>query len=415
MSGVLTETDITNDPRPFISIATGGGGSGTPSSTVSDETTWGISPNAGANANYSRGDHTHGSPAVPSGSGDFSGPSGAVPNNFVEFDGATGKLGKDSGKAASDFAAAIHNHAASDIVSGTLDQARLGSGSGGAGAKVLHDDQTWQNASAGSGDVIQDGAVTIGHLTTWSADHHIEDGGVIPSGSGTYKNIWSPLCPPTSPNAKDDEFIPGALDGSKWQTWDPGSAILAVANDARGLKVSPSLSNLQRLAGIVRASPSTDFTIWSKLQITGGNAQVYWSLLIGEDLITYPSTGYLYTAGIWITGIGMDWRVGYWTDYNNHWDHTLWSTSIGFPSTSMFVRARVTSTDISYDFSPDGVGWYLTGTEALALTPATIGLAFMNYDCTSLQPEFYAPFFRVTASADFNQIMPGNSIQSLLA
>jgi hypothetical protein len=99
MSGLLTETDITNDPRPFISIATGGAG-GTPATTVTDETTWGITPAVGSDTEYARQDHTHGSPAAPS----------------------------------------------------------------------------------GSGDVIQDGAVTIGHLTIWSADHHVEDGGAPGSG-----------------------------------------------------------------------------------------------------------------------------------------------------------------------------------------------------------------------------------------
>jgi hypothetical protein len=42
---------------------------GTPSNTVSDETTYGIAPNAGISNNYSRGDHTHGSPAGASGGG----------------------------------------------------------------------------------------------------------------------------------------------------------------------------------------------------------------------------------------------------------------------------------------------------------------------------------------------------------
>ncbi len=40
-------------------------GGGTPSSGVTDETTFGISPNAGSSSTYSRGDHTHGTPANP--------------------------------------------------------------------------------------------------------------------------------------------------------------------------------------------------------------------------------------------------------------------------------------------------------------------------------------------------------------
>lgn len=44
-------------------VASGGGG--TPSSTVTSETTYGITPAAGAASTFSRGDHTHGSPTAP--------------------------------------------------------------------------------------------------------------------------------------------------------------------------------------------------------------------------------------------------------------------------------------------------------------------------------------------------------------
>ena len=45
-----------------------------------------------------------------------------------------------------------HNHAASEITSGTIDQARLGTGSAGAGAKFLADDQTYKTVSSGIAD-----------------------------------------------------------------------------------------------------------------------------------------------------------------------------------------------------------------------------------------------------------------------
>jgi hypothetical protein len=43
------------------------GGGGTPSDTVSDETSFDLAPDAGAATEYSRGDHTHGSPPAPTG------------------------------------------------------------------------------------------------------------------------------------------------------------------------------------------------------------------------------------------------------------------------------------------------------------------------------------------------------------
>ena len=43
----------------------GGGGGGTPASTVVSETSFGQSPAVGTSTDYARGDHTHGTPAVP--------------------------------------------------------------------------------------------------------------------------------------------------------------------------------------------------------------------------------------------------------------------------------------------------------------------------------------------------------------
>src|SRR3954469_15420754 len=47
-------------------VTGGGGGSGTPSSTVAAETSYGVSSSAGAATAYSRGDHTHGTPSLGS-------------------------------------------------------------------------------------------------------------------------------------------------------------------------------------------------------------------------------------------------------------------------------------------------------------------------------------------------------------
>lgn len=50
-----------------------------------------------------------------SGTGDVVGPASAVNNNFAAFDTTTGKLIKDSGSKASDFATASHTHTASQV------------------------------------------------------------------------------------------------------------------------------------------------------------------------------------------------------------------------------------------------------------------------------------------------------------
>jgi len=52
---------------------------------------------------------------VIAGSGDVVGPGVAVADNFAAFSGSSGKVIKDSGKRAADFAAAVHTHSWSDI------------------------------------------------------------------------------------------------------------------------------------------------------------------------------------------------------------------------------------------------------------------------------------------------------------
>jgi len=48
-----------------VAASGGGGGGGTPATTVVSETSFGQSPAVGTSTDYARGDHTHGTPAVP--------------------------------------------------------------------------------------------------------------------------------------------------------------------------------------------------------------------------------------------------------------------------------------------------------------------------------------------------------------
>lgn len=49
----------------WVAVVVGGGGGGTPATTVTDETSWGITPDVGTDTEYARQDHTHGSPSDP--------------------------------------------------------------------------------------------------------------------------------------------------------------------------------------------------------------------------------------------------------------------------------------------------------------------------------------------------------------
>jgi hypothetical protein len=63
------ETTDISDLR-FTFFSGSGGSSVTPSDTVADETSFDITPDAGVSDTYSRGDHTHGTPTAPAGTGD---------------------------------------------------------------------------------------------------------------------------------------------------------------------------------------------------------------------------------------------------------------------------------------------------------------------------------------------------------
>lgn len=58
----ITGSNTGNDVTETVSST---GGSGTPATTVTDETTYSITPAVGVSTNYAREDHTHGTPSTP--------------------------------------------------------------------------------------------------------------------------------------------------------------------------------------------------------------------------------------------------------------------------------------------------------------------------------------------------------------
>lgn len=65
-SNVTISESLAGDVLTVTVASTGGGGGGgTPASSVVSETSYGQSPAVGTSTDYARGDHTHGTPAVP--------------------------------------------------------------------------------------------------------------------------------------------------------------------------------------------------------------------------------------------------------------------------------------------------------------------------------------------------------------
>ena len=70
-SNVTISESLSGDVLTVTVASTGGGGGGggTPASSVVSETSFGQSPAVGTSTDYARGDHTHGTPALPAHSG----------------------------------------------------------------------------------------------------------------------------------------------------------------------------------------------------------------------------------------------------------------------------------------------------------------------------------------------------------
>lgn len=65
-SNVTITEAVTGDVMTLtIAASGGGGGGGTPASTVVSEQSYGQSPVVGTSTDYARGDHSHGTPAIP--------------------------------------------------------------------------------------------------------------------------------------------------------------------------------------------------------------------------------------------------------------------------------------------------------------------------------------------------------------
>lgn len=81
-----------------------------------------------------------------------------------------------------------HNHSAADITSGTMDQARLGTGSGGAGAKYLADDQTYKAVTAAAADewIRQAAARTLTNTTAVQKIFDSVANGTLTLATGVY-------------------------------------------------------------------------------------------------------------------------------------------------------------------------------------------------------------------------------------
>lgn len=173
---------------------------------------------------------------------------GATPTEVGHLSGVTGNIQTQlNGKAASS-----HAHAASDITSGTMDQARLGSGSSGAGTKFLADDQTYKTVPGGSFK-----SVTAQHDPSVTGTQDIAHGlGKTP----TYVRITA---------------LPGGSGAMSIGTYDGTSNICVRLNAADGQNTETVIVYAVCSGGTATAMATVDGTNvtlnWSKTSSPTGN------------------------------------------------------------------------------------------------------------------------------------------------
>ena len=210
--GTMTGELVLEDGSPaaseqYVADNGGGGGGGTPSGTVVSGTSYGQAAAAGASGTYSRGDHTHGTPALPT-----PGAIGAATSGHTHAG-----VYDPAGTAASAVAA---HEADTTGVHGIADTSALETSSG-ASAKV--------SAHAAATDPHGDRAYADAGLAGKANTSHVHAGGDITSGTVAYARL--PVGTGSSTVAAgDDSRITGAVQKSAVTT--KGDLLVATASGA---------------------------------------------------------------------------------------------------------------------------------------------------------------------------------------
>lgn len=256
----------------------GGGGGGTPSSTVVSETSYGQAAGAGAATAYSRGDHTHGTQALPtagaigaattghahSGTYDPAGTAAAaVTAHQAAGDPHAQYLTAAEGNAA--YAALSHAHAGADITSGTVAVARLPVGTGS--TQVSAGD----HAHAGVYDPTGTAAAAVAaHEADTTNVHGIADTAALETTSGSTAKV-STHAGASDPHG-DRAFTTAAISTHAGAADPHGDRAYADTGDAARLAKASNLSDLTSTstARTNLGVPPTTRAIASGTGLTGG-------------------------------------------------------------------------------------------------------------------------------------------------
>jgi hypothetical protein len=263
---------------------------------------------------------------------------------------------------------------------------------------------TW-NGTAFTSSNIQDGSLSLADLgqngcsdgqvikwnttaNAWICADDLNDGG---TGGGTsVYDKWEPDAPPENPSVYDDEFNDGVLDPA-WLS--SGSGVASEINTYLKLDTASKM--------IYKSIPSGDFTIWTKLSISGFPQ----FLNYGQSLIgVQAGNGSLWTVGLGVSSTNqVALGVFQWTGFIS-WVSTPVSINVN-PINDIYVSIRRSGTTLTFWSSTDGITYNRIYTVA---DPGVDKMGLLKVDATHM--DIY-DFFRYDAIyRDFNWLPPGQVI-----
>lgn len=176
---------------------------------------------------------------------------------------------------------------------------------------------------------------------------------------------------PASPNAKDDEFTAGSLDG-KWSWLNQGTSTIVFNDPTDYATITPQSSTWR---GLTQAVPAGSWTVTAKLSAGFG----------------FINDGY---AGIWIhggtDGTGDVWSIG--KDGGSSiatrgeqiasyaFNGTRGNTNVTWGVNLIYLRITWDTTNLQYWAAVDGIRYNRFTSFAPAYTPTKFGLATRSSD-----------------------------------
>ena len=196
------------------------------------------------------------------------------------------------------------------------------------------------------------------------------------------RQLTSVDAPPSSPHAKNDEFISSPLD-SKWAWANQGTASYSLTEKPGFIGITTPADQWYRV--LCQPVPVGPWTATAKLHAGGSFTADF-----GAGIICLPaSDGMIETIGL---GNGSSGDIGVGSESWNGW--TTWNTSRfsrNYCGTVVYLKMVYNGSTITTYFSSDGITWRQCTTFTPSFTPGRIGIGARG----SANPSYF-DWFRIT-------------------